>query len=204
MAIKNRIKELRNVKGSELILNPKNWRTHPMAQRDALRGVIKEVGYADALIARDTDEGLILLDGHLRAEITPEDEIPVLVLDVTEEEADIILATLDPLSAMANSDFGQLSKLIESLDIENDDINDLLDDLLGNTTDPDDEWEGMPEYESEDISAWHTVKVHFKDQEALDHFSELVGQSLTDTTKFIWHPAMIVSSYLDKRYVSES
>ena len=71
MQIRDRIKELRRVRASELLPNPKNWRTHPVAQQDALRGVLAEVGYADALIARETPEGLMLVDGHLRAETTP-------------------------------------------------------------------------------------------------------------------------------------
>ena len=33
---------------------------------------------------------------HLRAETTPNQGVPVLVLDVTEAEADKILLTLDP------------------------------------------------------------------------------------------------------------
>ena len=29
----------------EFLANPKNWRTHPAAQQDALRGVLAEIGY---------------------------------------------------------------------------------------------------------------------------------------------------------------
>ena len=65
MKIRDRIKELRRVPASELQPNPKNWRTHPQAQQDALRGVLAEVGYAGALLARETPEGgLMLIDGH--------------------------------------------------------------------------------------------------------------------------------------------
>ena len=101
MQIKNRIKELRQVKASELLPNPKNWRTHPVNQADVLKGVLAEIGYADALIAYETDEGLMLIDGHLRAETTPDMEVPVLVTDLNEEEASTLLATLDPLASMA-------------------------------------------------------------------------------------------------------
>src|SRR5262245_50261171 len=95
IAIRDRIKELRRVPSRGLIPNPKNWRKHPKAQADALRGILAEVGYADALLVRETEQGLVLIDGHLRAETTPDQEVPVLVLDVTEEEADKILLTLD-------------------------------------------------------------------------------------------------------------
>lgn len=111
-AIRNRIKELRNVRAGDLIPNPENWRRHPEKQRRALRGLLKELGYVDALIAReDASGGLVLLDGHLRAATTPESVVPVLVLDVTEDEGRKILATLDPLAAMAESDDAALRTL---------------------------------------------------------------------------------------------
>lgn len=37
MKIRDRIKELRRVKAANLVPNPRNWRTHPQAQQDALR-----------------------------------------------------------------------------------------------------------------------------------------------------------------------
>ncbi len=104
MQIRDRIVELRRVRAKDLIPHPKNWRTHPKRQQEALRGILAEVGYADALLARETQDGLQLIDVHLRAETTPDQEVPVLVLDLTEEEADKLLADLhtesDPLRAL--------------------------------------------------------------------------------------------------------
>ena len=117
MHIRDRIKELRRIPASQLKPNPKNWRTHPAAQQDALRGILAEVGYADALLARETPEGdLLLIDGHLRAETTPDAVVPVLVLDVDESEAAKILATLDPLAAMAETDAARLGELLQSVE----------------------------------------------------------------------------------------
>src|ERR1700749_1368821 len=105
MQIRDRIRDFRRVRACDLRPNPKNWRTHPARQRDALRGVLAEVGYADALLARQLEDGsLELVDGHLRAETTPDVVVPVLVLDVSEEEADKILLTLDPLANLAGVD----------------------------------------------------------------------------------------------------
>jgi hypothetical protein len=116
MKIQDRIKELRRVRASELVPNSKNWRTHPGAQARALRAMLLEIGYADALIARELpDGGLQLIDGHLRAKTTPDAIVPVLVLDVSEEEADKILLTLDPLAAMAEADSERLKSLLESV-----------------------------------------------------------------------------------------
>jgi hypothetical protein len=124
--IRDRVKEFRRVHARDLIPNPKNWRTHPQAQQDALRGILAEIGYADALIARETPQGLILIDGHLRAETTPDAEVPVLILDVTEEEADKILVTLDPLAAMADSDRDALKELLATVESESQAVKDLL------------------------------------------------------------------------------
>ena len=117
MKIRDRIKELRRVKASELIPNPKNWRTHPVAQQDALKGILAEVGFAGAVLARELDDGtLMLIDGHMRAEATTDQEIPVLILDVDEAESDKLLATFDPIAAMAESDPHALDALLRNVD----------------------------------------------------------------------------------------
>lgn len=130
MKIRDRVKELRRVRAAELQPNPKNWRTHPQAQQDVLKGILAEVGYADALLARETaDGGLMLIDGHLRAETTPDTVVPVLVLDVDEAEAAKILATLDPLAALAQADGAKLDALLREVDTGNEALQRMLDNL---------------------------------------------------------------------------
>jgi ParB-like nuclease family protein len=120
MQIRDRIKELRRVPAGELRPNPRNWRVHPPQQQDALRGVLAEVGYADALLARELSDGtLVLIDGHLRAETTPDAVVPVLVLDVNENEADKILLTHDPLASMATVSTEHLDDLLKNVETEN-------------------------------------------------------------------------------------
>lgn len=109
---RDRIKELRRVPARELAVNPKNYRRHPKIQQDAVRAVLEEIGYAGALLARQDPEGhLTLLDGHLRAELTPDETVPVLVLDVSEAEGDKLLLTFDPLSTLASLDQAALDTL---------------------------------------------------------------------------------------------
>ncbi len=129
MKIRDRIVELRRVRAADLHPNPRNWRTHPKAQQEALRGILAEIGYADALLARETPEGLQIIDGHLRAETTPDAEVPVLVLDVTEEEAEKILLTLDPLAAMAEGDAESLRTLLAQVETDSDAVQKMLDGL---------------------------------------------------------------------------
>jgi len=127
MQIRDRIRELRRVPANQLRPNPKNWRTHPDPQRDALRGVLAEIGYADALLTRELPDGTLeLIDGHLRAETTPEMEVPVLIVDLTDEEADKLLAVHDPLAAMAETDDELLAELVATVETENEALRELL------------------------------------------------------------------------------
>lgn len=119
------------MRAGELRPHPKNWRTHPQAQRDALCGTLAEIGYADALLARELPDGsLQLIDGHLRAETTPDAEVPVLVLDLDDAEADKLLALLDPLAGMARADDAALAELLSGVDTDNEAVRALLDELL--------------------------------------------------------------------------
>jgi ParB-like chromosome segregation protein Spo0J len=90
MSLRDRVVELRRVPVNELVPNPKNWRKHPTAQLETLRGLLVEVGFAGAALARQAADGtLVLIDGHLRREALPGESIPVVVTDLTEEEADM-------------------------------------------------------------------------------------------------------------------
>lgn len=114
--LRDRIKELRRVKASELRDNTKNWRRHPDEQRGAMDSMLTKIGFTGALIAREKDGGLELLDGHLRKQVAGEDLVPVLIVDLTDAEADLMLATYDPLSDLAQMDAEALRKLLESTD----------------------------------------------------------------------------------------
>ena len=134
MNVRDRIKELRRVPAGQLRPNAKNWRRHPQAQQDALRGVLAEIGYADALLARELpDCSLELIDGHLRAETTPDMEVPVLVVDLDEKEAAKLLALLDPLAGLAEPDADALAELLAEVETDSEAVRAVLDDILAQT-----------------------------------------------------------------------
>jgi len=137
MKIRNRIKELRNVLASTLKPNPKNWRTHPQAQSEAMRGILAEIGYADSLIARELPDGtLMLIDGHLRAETTPDEMVPVQIVDLTEAEADKLLLSLDPLAAMAESNAAAMKQLCDDAETNNAALQAMWDEMQANVEQP--------------------------------------------------------------------
>ncbi len=125
--IRNRVKELRTVKYSDLVPNPANWRGHPEAQRKAYAGIVESIGFAGAALARELPDGrLMLIDGHMRRETHPDAELPVLVTDLTEDEANTVLATFDPISAMAEADAAALDSLLRTVNSDNADVQAML------------------------------------------------------------------------------
>ncbi len=166
------------MKARELRPSAKNWRTHPQSQRDALCGALAEIGYADALIARELPDGsLELIDGHLRAETTPDAEVPVLVLDVDEREAAKLLAMIDPLANMAGVDETLLTELLAEVETDNEALQAMFDGLLADAAAPnDEESESEPRPEPE-IGEVYQVVVDCRDetqQQAL--FERLTGE----------------------------
>jgi hypothetical protein len=117
---------------------------------------------------------------------------------------------LDPIASLAEADRGQLEALLADVRSDDGAVDALLKDLAagtvaprgpaGTVNDPMAEWRGMPEFQNEDQTAWKTLKVHFKSEEDLKAFAELVGQTVTEQTRSIWYPQAEVGRYADKRY----
>ncbi len=116
--MRNRIVSFEYVSPSDLDGHPQNWRTHPNTQRSALQEVLDRVGVADALLVyRSQATGrLTIVDGHLRRELLAgEGKLPVLVLDLTDEEAKAVLTSHDPIGAMAQRDQALYETILNEL-----------------------------------------------------------------------------------------
>ncbi|WP_419832008.1 DNA modification methylase [Endozoicomonas atrinae] len=114
----------------QLLANPQNWRIHPKSQQDALKGALDEIGWIQQVIVNQRTGHLV--DGHLRVELSMregETEVPVIYVDLSEAEEKLALATIDPLSAMAETDQSILDSLLEGLEVQSDDLNGLLESL---------------------------------------------------------------------------
>jgi hypothetical protein len=143
-AWRNRIVGTGEVAPDQLLANPANWRTHPGPQRDALRGSLQTVGWVQqVMVNRRTG---FVVDGHARVEeaITRhETSVPVLYVDLSPEEEALVLATLDPIGAMASADEAKLEELLSQLNEQTPGLQALLDSLAPlkptvGRTDPDD------------------------------------------------------------------
>lgn len=128
MAIRNRIVRHARVRAGDLIPHELNPRQHGDLQRKALEAIYAEIGFARSLLAYQLPDGrLKLIDGHLRAEVDPDQEVEVEILDVTDAEARALLLTIDPLAQLATYDDQLLSTLQQQADTDSDLLRDLWD-----------------------------------------------------------------------------
>jgi len=66
------------------------------------------------------------------------------------------------------------------------------------------EWVGMPEFHQEDLTSKRKIVVHFRNEEDVKAFAELIGQQITPKQPSLWYPAMPPRRYAHLRYVDES
>lgn len=77
-----------------------------------------------------------ILDGHARVEEALEqgEEVPVTYLDLTEDEEMIMLATFDPIGAMATYDTTILDDLVSKMHTDNEHLNSLMSELVAHAS----------------------------------------------------------------------
>ena len=131
----------------QLLANPLNWRVHPLHQQQKLEGVLSEVGWIQRIIVNEATGHVI--DGHARVGLAiarGEPRVPVLYVDLTLEEERLVLATLDPIGALAGTDREILDTLLAEVSSTNGAVQSLLDDLThdrGTLAIPDDGTDGL-------------------------------------------------------------
>jgi len=114
----------------QLLANPCNPRIHPQTQQKALQASLANIGWVQRILVNKNTGHVV--DGHARIELAisnGETEVPVTYLDLTEQEEKLILATYDPISAMAVNDQDMLNDLIKDIDTDSAALQELLDDL---------------------------------------------------------------------------
>jgi hypothetical protein len=143
-AWRNRILGAGEEAPDQLLANPANWRIHPKAQQAALVGALDQVGWVQQVLVNKRSG--FVVDGHARVALAlsrGEATVPVLYVDLEPEEEALVLATLDPIGAMAGRDDEKLRTLLADITVDDAALLALLGDLAGNDpkaglTDPDD------------------------------------------------------------------
>lgn len=109
--------------------NPANWRTHPPGQRAALADVLDQVGVVQNVIVNRT---------HLRVDLAVErgePAVPYVEVELSEDEERVVLATLDPLSALAEADADRLGSILADLRVDGPALSGMLDELAESLAD---------------------------------------------------------------------
>lgn len=120
----NRVVAYKRLRIGDLAANPQNWRLHPDAQRAAITGLLDEVGQVfPVLYNRRTGR---LIDGHLRRELDPDAEWDVAIVDLDENEERLVLASIDPITAMAEMDTGAFAALMQQVEVESEAVQAML------------------------------------------------------------------------------
>lgn len=114
----------------QLLANPKNARRHPQGQQAALADVLAEVGVVQRVIVNKRTGYVV--DGHARIALAlrqGQPTIPVLYVDLDEREEALVLATLDPIGAMAAYDSEALDALLRDVNTGSAALQEMLDGL---------------------------------------------------------------------------
>jgi hypothetical protein len=132
MAFVDRVVGLERLKVSDIVNAPWNWRTHGEDQRAAVAASLEQLGFYDPLLVYLTEDGrYMLIDGHLRsdllnAKVGPDTIVPVLVTDLTEDEAKLANITHDPLAALAGTDGAKFSELLQQITTDQEPLQKML------------------------------------------------------------------------------
>jgi len=188
---KNRIVEQRQMPVAELHENPHNWRLHPTAQEGALSELLSEVGIVQGVVFNRRTGRLV--DGHLRVKMAAKaklETLPVTVVDLSEDEEKLVLATLDPVSAMADVDWSSLRPLIDEITLPDGPMASLIAAVAApfqEPTDPAEEWGKIADFASEN-QAHRSITVHFRSDDSVEAFCCALGLTLSKKVKYTWFP----------------
>ena len=120
----------------DLIPHPENWRRHPATQTKALSGALAEIGWVQRVVVNRRSGRII--DGHARVELASargEASVPVVYVDLDDNEERIALASLDPLAALAETDSEALAKLLEQAAVSDESLRAMFDELRPTSAD---------------------------------------------------------------------
>lgn len=152
---RNRITRTDEVAPDQLLANPANFRRHGKDQQEALAEVLDTVGWVQDVIVNEQTGHVV--DGHLRVELAlrrQEPAVPVKYINLSPAEEAKVLATFDPISALARTDSQALADLTTDMAFESAALNQKLSDLVESGWQPNDgEWDASDGFNPDDVPA---------------------------------------------------
>jgi len=199
---------------SELIPYTKNPRKNDAAV-ERIANLIKEYGFKKPILVDEKNNKNEIIAGHTRlkaALLLGIEKVPVIFADdLSPEQVKAFRIADNKSGEWAEWDISLLTEEILDLsetgfdidltgfsDIE---VSNLLPDYNDNSSpdhsiygggvpvnDPMGEWNGMPEFNNPDAMGVKQIIVHFETWDDVREFAELVEQTVTEKTKYIWFP----------------
>ena len=199
-----------------LIPYAKNARTHSEEQILKIAGSIKAFGWTNPILV-DGENGVIAGHGRIAAaRKLGMSMVPVIELagmSENDKRAYVIADNKLALDADWNTELlslelGDLAALDFDIELTGFTLGDLEQLNLKVETgevDRDKEWEdsGMPEFDNPDATAYQDIVMHFRNQEDVVEFGKLIGQGVTDKTKWLWFPKLEIDNTTDIRIVAD-
>ena len=131
MDIRDRIVEFKRLPSTEILDHEGNIHKHPAAQKNAMAGVLQEIGIADVLVTYSSERRggkLVVIDGHLRKNEF-DAEWPCVITDLTDDEADKLLLSHDAVGRMAIVEEREFNALRNSTEFADKSIEIMLDSI---------------------------------------------------------------------------
>jgi hypothetical protein len=171
-------------------------------QYNDLKKSIEKFDLVDPIIV---NKDMTVIGGHQRLKICKElnyKDVDCVVLDLSKEEERELNIRLNK----SGGDF-DIDILANEFDVD-----DLVDwgfkhielGLNIDKIDMEKEWQGMPEFNQDDLTPHRQLIVSFNSDKDIQRFSELIKQTITKKTKSIWFPKVENAKQFDKLYTNES
>lgn len=194
----------------------RNYRKHSEDNQELIKKSLLENGAGRSILLDSEDE---IIAGNETFSQAEKLGIPIKIIETdgktlialkrtdlaTEDEARKQLAIVDNLTSdksefdfeLLNEDFDiDFLKDVGFEDFE------LIPKGVG-LNNPEEEWQGMPEFEQENLLAKNRVIVSFDNDDDRFAFSKLIGIKMTTDTKSIWFPEKKPDNLKELRYADE-
>lgn len=183
---------------ADLVADPKNRRSHDQRNVDMVSDSLRQVGAARSIVIDEDDVVLagngvtaaaaaagitkvrvIEADGQeiiavRRRGLTPEQKRALSLYD--NRTAELSAWNYDQLQADKEAGLSLQPYWTEGEEAI----------MLGQAAPA--TWNGMPEFQQGDATAFCSLKIHFANQADVDAFAKLIGQLVTKETRYIWYP----------------